>query len=301
MSERTDRFFAACACHDRLVITGHDTPDCDSIICCELLRRLLAFGGVAAQIVLPTAPDEQSLRVLGRFGIEPARLRGEISEGDALVLADHHQQQHPGVVAAIVDHHPTDSAPDAPFVCIEPCGAAASIALALMREAGMPVTHEEEALTVAALYLDTLALRSPKILPQEAQWARETAGRLRMDEAWLTREGLWLEDMSRPAMELAAQGKKIYRFGEKTVVSTALQTDEMTPERLDAILQCTREMLMQSGAALWVFLHHDPVHMRTTQYDLTPDGRVTRIAHDGLVSRGKTVMPRVEREIRKIK
>ena len=54
---------------------------------------------------------------------------------------------------------------------------------------------------------------------------------------------------------------------------------------------------MESGAALWVFLHQDPVAMRTTEFDLFADGRERRIDYDFLASRGKNVMPRVEREL----
>ena len=71
----------------------------------------------------------------------------------------------------------------------------------------------------------------------------------------------------------------------------------MTAERLEAILCEVRRALYGSGAALWVFLHQDPVAMRTTEFDFYADGRERRIDYDFLASRGKNVMPRVEREL----
>lgn len=281
----------------RLAITGHDAPDVDSCAACAMLSELAAFWCIPAQIVLPTRADEQACRVLPRFGLHPDEWRGALTAADALVLADHHAPLHPGQVVAVIDHHPTLCPPEAPFVCIEPAGACAAMVYRLMIAAGMEPDARWEALAVTALYLDTMALRSAKIPPQEAAWARETAARLGMDIPWLEQEGLGLEDMTRPAAELARLSLKRYEFAGVRVLSSYVQTDAMTQERLRAILREVRGALMESGAALWVFLHQDPVAMRTTEFDLYADGRERRIDYDFLASRGKNVMPRVEREL----
>ena len=82
------------------------------------------------------------------------------------------------------------------------------------------------------------------------------------------------------------------------VLSTYVQTDAMTKEKLDAIFAVLRGEIAREQANLWVFLVHDPVRIRSTQYNLTPDGGVETIAYDFLASRGKDVMPRVERAMR---
>ena len=56
--------------------------------------------------------------------------------------------------------------------------------------------------------------------------------------------------------------------------------------------------MVREQAALWVYLVHDPVRMRSVQYDLLPDGSVKTTRYDYLASRGKDVMPRVERAVR---
>ena len=281
----------------RLAMTGHDAPDVDSCAACAMLASLAAFWHIPAQIVLPTRADEQARRVLPRFGLNPDGWRGGLTGEDALALVDHHAPLHPGRVVAVIDHHPTLSPPDAPYVRIEPAGACAAMVYRLMVAAGMAPDARWEALAVTALYLDTMALRSAKIPPQEAAWAREAAARLRLDTAWLEKEGLGLEDMTRPAAELARLGLKRYDFAGVRVISSYVQTDAMTGERLRGILHEVRGALAESGAALWVFLHQDPVAMRTTEYDLYADGRERRIDYGFLASRGKNVMPRVEREL----
>lgn len=282
----------------RLVITGHDAPDVDSLACCMLMQSLFAHEGIAAEIVLPTPADGHSAHVMARYGMAAQALRGEIFPEDRLVLVDHHRLLHPGHVVACIDHHPTDYPPAYPYVQIEPAGACALLVLGLMQETGMAVREEHRRLVVTAMYLDTIALRSAKISTEEAAWARAQAEHLGMDIDWLMREGMGLCDMTRPAHELAMESRKDYVFGDRHVVSTYVQTDEMTPDRLEALLEVVRVGLKESGACLWVFLVHDPVAMRSMRFDVTPDGRVRRTQYDELISRGKTVMPQVERMMR---
>lgn len=300
MSERTDalrRALSDGARRGRLAILGHDGPDFDALASCTLLRDLCASWGIEAEIVLPTRADEQARRMLPRFGLNPERWRGETSPEDALALVDHHATQRPGRVAACIDHHPTEHPPACPFALIEPSGACASILLRLMCEAGMTPSREQEALAVAALYLDTIALRSTKITPGEAAWARAGAKRLGLDEARLNEEGMHLQDMRLPPEKLAMLGKKAYLFGGRRVLSSYVQTNAMTPDTLDAILGVLRAAVRAESAALWVFLVHDPEAGRSTEYDVAADASVTRIGYDRLISRGSDVMPRVERAL----
>ena len=301
MMQRTEKLRALCeaaAARGRLVITGHDRADVDSAAGCVLMQRLLAAWGIKSDIVL-CEPDRQSSRVMARFGVDVQALAGGTAPEDALILVDHHQTAHAGRVIACIDHHPTEAPPDFPYVQIGDSGACTVMVLHLMREAGVPVTPEDERLAVTALYLDTIALRSAKISPEEAAWGEAQARRLGLDEDWLRREGMGLMDMRLPARELAMLGKKVYIFGAKRVLSTYVQTDAMTQEKLDAILDVLREEIVRERADLWVFLVHDPVRLRSTEFDLTQDGQVRTIPYDVLISRGRDVMPRVEHEMRK--
>lgn len=301
MSQRTDKLrgiLRGAAKSARIVVTGHDRADVDSAASCVLLSRLLRAWGIPAAMVL-SDPDRQSQRVMRRFGVDVCSLTGDTTPEDCLVLVDHHQTAHPGRVIACVDHHPTDYPPDVPYLQMEVSGACAVIILRLMHEAGVEVTPEDERLAIAALYLDTIALKSAKITKEEAAWGEAQARRLGLDEKWLRQEGMGLRDMSLPAYDLAMLGKKAYRFGDCLVLSTYVQTDAMTKEKLDPILAVLHQELRRENAALWVYLVHDPVHMQSTEYDLTPDGQTQEIRYGFLASRGKDVMPRIERMMRK--
>ena len=301
MSERTEKLrvlLEKAAQEGRIVITGHDNPDVDSVASCVLMQRLLARMGIAAEIVLATRADGQSRRVMPRFHVNPDGYTGRTQESDALILVDHHQPLHPGRVIACIDHHPTDFPPDYPYTQIDPSGACAVMALHLMEEAGVPVTDDDQALAVTALYLDTIALRSTKIPLQEAAWGRQQAAALGLDEGWLNAEGMRLRDMSAPAEELAMLGKKTYDFGSSRVISTYVQTHDIAAEKLNEILAVIRAAMAREGAALWVFLVHDPVAGFSAEYDMFPDGAVSVHRYDVLASRGKDVMPRVERMMR---
>ena len=299
MSERTENLRQLLsAASGRIAVTGHDGADVDSVISCVLVQRLLARWNIPCRIAL-NAPDKQSRRVLEKFGIDVQALEGETKPDDCLILVDHHQSERAGKVVACIDHHPTDYPPDDPYVQIEDSGACAVMVLRLMHEAGVDVTPEDERLAIAALYLDTIALRSAKITKEEAAWGRQEAGRLGLDEAWLEKEGMGLTDMSLPAQTLAMLGKKRFQYGDRVVLSTYVQTDAMTDEKLDEILNLQREAMAREQADLWVFLVHDPIAQRTMEYDVSADGSVCVIDHGCLASRGKDVMPRVERAMRK--
>lgn len=302
MSERTQALrglLAREAERRRLVITGHDDPDVDSVISCVLMKRLLASWQIDAEIILSTPADRQSHRVMARFGFSPDEWLGKTTAEDGLILVDHHQPLHAGVVLACVDHHATPCPPQYPYTQIEACGACAAMVLRLMQEAEAPVSDEDTALAVTAMYLDTIALRSTKVLESEIIWAKAQVERLCMDESWLLGEGMKLENMALPPQELARRGRKTYRYGRHKVVSTYVQTDAMTPDRLNAILDTIREEIQREEAVLWVFLVHDPIAQRTMEYDVSADGSVCVIDHGCLASRGKDVMPRVEQMIRK--
>lgn len=299
MSERTQTLRALLeSASGPIAVTGHDGADVDSVISCVLIQRLLARWNIPCRIALH-APDRQSQRVLARFGIDVRAMEGTTQEDDALILVDHHQSMRPGGVVACIDHHPTDYPPAYPYTQIEDGGACAVMVLRLLREAGVPVAPEDERLAIAALYLDTIALRSAKITREEAAWGEREARRLGLDEAWLVQEGMGLTDLSLPAETLAMLGRKRFAYGTSVVLSTYVQTDAMTQEKLDAIFGVLRREMDKEQAALWVFLVHDPRAVCTTQYNLAPDGAVETTRYGYLASRGKDVMPRVERAMRK--
>lgn len=300
MSERTKRLrriLGEAAQEGRVVITGHDNADVDSVIACLLMRDLLASWGIAARIALPLGPDRQSRRVLAWFGIDADALTGAILPQDRLVLVDHHAASHPGTVCAVIDHHPTGAVPTCPYVQIEPRGACAMQIIDLMREDGLTPGKRQEELVVTALWLDTVALRSAKITAQEAAWGRARAKQLALDTDRLNREGLGLRDMTLPAKELAMFHKKTYELGGLRVCSTTIQTDGMKKEKLEEILNVLREEVLRENAAMWVYLAGNPVAGCSAEYDVYPDGTVEEIRYDFLASRGKNVMPRVERMI----
>ena len=298
MSERTDKLLDLLrGAKTRVVITGHDAPDVDSLLSCALMQRFLSRAGVDAQIALMTQTDEQSGRIAARLGIDVQAMYGRILPEDSLILLDHFQPRHGGQVLACIDHHPTAYMPEYPYTQIESAGACAYMIVQLMREAGVEVTADDERLAVCALYLDTIALRSTKISQEEIVWAQAAAARLDMDVSWLEREGLSLADLTLPAKELAMTGLKEYVYGKKRVYSTYIQTDEMTETVLDRIIGCLRQELSARRGDMWVYLVHDPRAMRTTQYDVLPDRGVQETRYDFLASRGKDVMTRVEKRM----
>lgn len=280
----------------RIVVTGHEHPDADSALSCVLMQRLLGRMGVRAEIVLPGGGDKGLRKTLAPLGIDPAAYDGKLERDDSLVLVDHHRTDRPGCVVACIDHHPTEDPPAYPYVQIERSGACAYLVFRLMEEAGVSVTPEDMRLAVAGLYLDTMALRSTKILPEEIAWATSQAEKLGMNIAWLEREGLGLTDMNQAPQLLAQTDRKEYRFGGVHVVSACVKTDAMTSGQLKEVLAAIRAEMAGTDIRRWVFLVQNPIAGRTARYDLDADG-VKHTEYDFLASRAKDVMPSVEREM----
>ncbi|MFQ9806224.1 MAG: DHH family phosphoesterase [Christensenellales bacterium] len=110
----------------RVALIGHDAPDVDSVVSCVLMAALCAAWQIPAEIILPTQADEQTRRVMPKFGVHPDALMKPTRPDDQLVLLDHHQALHEGEVCACIDHHPTAYPPEGDFVCIEPVGVRAA-------------------------------------------------------------------------------------------------------------------------------------------------------------------------------
>ena len=90
-----------------VALIGHDAPDVDSVVSCVLMAALCAAWQIPAEIILPTQADEQTRRVMPKFGVHPDALMKPTRPDDQLVLLDHHQALHEGEVSACIDHHPT--------------------------------------------------------------------------------------------------------------------------------------------------------------------------------------------------
>lgn len=56
-----------------VALIGHDAPDVDSVVSCVLMAALCAAWQIPAEIILPTQADEQTRRVMPKFGVHPGR------------------------------------------------------------------------------------------------------------------------------------------------------------------------------------------------------------------------------------
>ena len=69
---KTQKLIAHCqeyAARGRIVITGHDNPDADSVISAVMMKRLMDRCGVCCAVKFPTAPDNVTLRDVRALGL----------------------------------------------------------------------------------------------------------------------------------------------------------------------------------------------------------------------------------------
>ena len=94
MKNETLRLLALCgisaADGANIVITGHDMPDCDSIISAVMMRELLSRAGVGARVKFGTRPDGVTARIAEELGVLDGISFEGFEETDKLILVDHH-------------------------------------------------------------------------------------------------------------------------------------------------------------------------------------------------------------------
>ena len=95
LKTQTEELIAACArvqgSGGRIVITGHDCPDADSIISAVMMQKMLKKFNISASVSFGTKPDGVTARDMVALGlIEGIRFDG-FETDDILLLVDHHK------------------------------------------------------------------------------------------------------------------------------------------------------------------------------------------------------------------
>ena len=280
-----------------VVVTGHDMPDCDSIIAAVMLRVLLSRLGVESVVKFGTRPDRLTERDTKKLGIFDEIDFGGFDEGDALVLVDHHQCFYKADVIACVDHHLTPPEPDFPFNLVLKASSCGRIVYDMAAACGVADDFMEK-LAIYSVYLDTQSTLAPKFVQSDLPWLKESIDRLGLDESELIRAGFCLNSLEERACELAMYGYKKYEFDGRFGASTYVQVDPAEDGwqgKIDEILEILKSKRALEGACLWVFLVNMPSVARSDLYFIRESG-VEVVCLDRLASRSRDVVPAVMHE-----
>ena len=287
----------------KIVVTGHDLPDNDSIISAVMLRYLLARLGVEAVIKFGTRPDNVTLRDQTELDNLGGITFDGFDEGDRLILVDHHVCFYNNRVIGCVDHHTTPPEANFDFNLVVKASSCGRVIYDMASAAGVADDYLER-LGVISVYLDTQSCKSPKFNQSDLPWLADGIERLGIDEKKIIKMGFCICDIADGAEVLSGYGLKRYPFGDKLGASTCVQIDIEREDEwqgvIDEIIAILVKRMNDEGVFLWAFVLNKPEIARSDIYFIRPDGSLKIERLDRVASRSRDVIPYVKAEAEKM-
>lgn len=213
----------------KIFVTGHKSPDTDSIaaaISYSYLKRQLGVDAVAARA---GEPNKESLFALDYFHqekpvlLETVARKNESDEKVKVILVDHNESKQcvDGIddadVVEVIDHHRLgDFETESPiFILIRPVGCVNTVIYGLYKLHGIQPSKEVAGMMMSAIISDTVLFRSPTTTEEDKTAVKELAKIAGVDyESYgmeMLKAGADISDY--PAEKLAANDRKEFEAG----------------------------------------------------------------------------------------
>ena len=287
----------------KITILGHDNIDVDSVLSSLLLSKVLTFLKIENEfLILEKVKEDDTYMIIKKlFGID-IKVYEQISEDSSrnLVLVDHYETIHKGNILACIDHHTTLKDITYPFKYVKSSSAAAYLVYEIMNLARYVPSKEDVSMMIMAMLIDTVSFRSSKTVKSETIIAKNLAKESGIDFELLEKYGLGLTDISNMTDDqIISNGYKWYNYTKsRDVGSSYLQLYGIPPkETINHWLELVLEKRKRTGANILVFLIFDVKESKTYEYIFTQDNTIEMYFHDGILSRGKDIMPKIEKRV----
>lgn len=297
LKEKTEELIALCQgalrSGERIAVTGHDSPDADSIISAFMMQRLLKKFNIEARVRFGTRPDNVTMRDMSALGLIDGISFDGFEGGERLLLVDHHKSFYKNSVLASVDHHTTPPEPEGETALVVSASSCGRVIFDMAESVGAS-DSELERLAIFSVYLDTQSCRSPKFKKSDVEWLESGIERLSIDRRELERMGFCLCDHTEDIDVLAMYGFKKYSFGSRPSFSSCIQidTDEDAWSGVTArIVDHLKRKIIEFDGAVWAFVVNMPIIARSDIYFIDRNGEVSRVELDRLASRSRDVIP----------
>lgn len=301
MLKRLNLLKQSLANRTQISIIGHDNIDVDAVLSGVLLSKLIKFLNINASFIIlqPIKKDDTYEIVSDLTNINMYNYE-ERNENDLrnLFLVDHYETTHKGKIVGCIDHHPTEKENTYDFSYVRNSSATAYLVYELMRAANYPLTAEEAKLIIISMMVDTTAFRSSKTIPEEVKVAKVLAKEFNLDYEYLERYCLCLTPIERMNIEqITSNGQKKYDYNGHKVESAYLQLYGMPDETtLNKWLTYLNNKVVDKtlDTEMTVFIIFDTKSNITYEYQVM-QYYVKKIVHEGILSRGKDIMPKIEK------
>lgn len=285
-----------------ITILAHDNIDIDAALSGILLSRLLNFLNIknTFKILEPVQHNETYTVVKELIGIDLKDFES-ISEGEnesaTLFLVDHNETIHSGNVIGFIDHHPSEKYfLGIPFVHTLICSATTSLIYDFMKAVNFPITKQDALMIVTAMMTDSVCFKNTKSSPYEIELAKQLCTDFNLDWNYIETFALCLTPIDKMSLdEIITNGSKQYNFNGSKVASAYVQLSTLPDtSTIDAWLQELAFSLFARNLKMYVFLLFDLANNKTYEYRIT-ENCIREIVHDKIVSRGKDIMPKIEK------
>ena len=288
----------------KIYCIGHDQIDVDAFFAGLLSDRLFKYLGFKSEfIILQPVVQNETYALVKKFTNVEMKLYEKTVEDNArtLFLVDHYETLHAGKVIGCIDHHPTIKENTYPFSYIRYATASTYMVYELMQAANYPLTPEEAKYIVFAMLVDTVGFRSSKANLEEATIAKQLAKQYNLNYDLLEKASFCLTPINTMTTEeIVLNGLKKYNFNGYNVRSSYLQLYGLPAEEKieESIQYIQKDVIQESNPTLkmFIFIVFDLLENKTYEYKIYKDC-YQEIIHEGILSRGQDIMPKVEKQL----
>ena len=282
----------------KYIILGHENPDVDSIVSGYIYQNYLNRRNIDAEFIIPDEKiDEDTLEICRRFHLEPTKFQKPLvyDEEIKFILVDHHNRKNIGEVSLIIDHHLDEHEPDTDNCINEP--SSSTSCLIVQRNEPFYSIHEIELACMAAM-VDTASFHSTKGNEWDLDWVQRMVEEKNLDYNKIYEAGLTVNDISNPKKAMF-HGLKNHNIHGHQVQSSTVHVNGMKNNwnKINEILSELQEYITASDLDYFLFIIHDMNKFESWVYTLDKNG-FTRKKYDEYTSRGTTIIPELEEQLR---
>jgi manganese-dependent inorganic pyrophosphatase len=312
----------------KIYLTGHKSPDLDSIVASIAYSNLLEKSGKYPNCeIIPARAGEinkETKFVLEKFDTPVSVSLDEVDldKEDVFILVDHneesqrHEKTKNRAVIEIVDHHKVNLSFASPLqINIRPLGSTSSIVYELYKREGIKPSKKIKSLLLSAILSDTQGLKSSTTTGLDSDIAHELAEDLELKINKLTFEifkaksditGLSLE-------EITKKDYKVFQFGEHEVFINQIETVE--PQKIlnmkEDLIETLEDVKSEIGVSMGFIVVTDIIevnsHMiytndeerKTIEKAFTTEGEKGIADIGPRMSRKKDIAPTIEEVLTK--
>lgn len=278
-----------------ITILGHDNIDVDSCISGILLSKLLTFKNIKNKfIILDDKISKDTYDCLLKLGYDLNNFKSDLIS-NYVFLVDHHITVHSDNIVGCIDHHPTIQELNYDFYLNTKSSSCAKLIYDLMVKEQYPLAKEDILLTVYSIFMDTCSMTSSKLVLSDKDWAIAKINEFGFNYSEIEADGFCLTDLNDDIKNISTNGTKTYCYNNKTVKSSYIQVNSDCT-KLEDIFNYLSNIVKNNEIYLWVFLIIDFKNNKTYEYRIY-EHKIIEEIHDGILSRGSDIMPKIEKEI----